>query len=141
MTPRRILFCAVLIGATAAVIGLASGALAAQQVEPVSPLDGVTVPRGESPTFRMQVRGSGQVWVRVCRTRRLSRDGVICAGESLGRARRNGGTHEYKPRYHDFPEFWLNRAGTYYWQGYRVVCDTRGRDCRRQGPVVRFQVG
>jgi hypothetical protein len=109
-------------------------------ITPISPAAGDEVPKGEAPTFRARVRGGGQVWVRVCSSARKDRDGVICDRLALGRAtRRNGGVYAFKPRFRDFPGFWLNRPGTYHWQAYRLACVKS--DCRAEGPIVRFRVG
>jgi hypothetical protein len=108
-------------------------------IVPLAPLPGSSVARGRAPVFRMHVRGPGQVWVHVCRSGKRSRAGIICAHASLGRARAaGGGVYRYKPLFYDFPSFWLNRPWTYYWQAVRIHCVRR--DCRQQGPVVRFRV-
>ena len=111
-------------------------------VTPVSPQEGDTVPKGEVPTFSVRARGGGEVFVRVCASRAKRRDGLICARESVGRARRGeGGVHRYRPRFHDFPGYWLNRPGTYYWQAHRIRCERRRtKDCRQEGPVMSIEV-
>jgi hypothetical protein len=122
----------------------AAGALAATRhgVTPVSPKAGYSVPMGIAPTFSVRARGGGEVFARVCRSRARRRDGLICAEESVGRATRGrGGVFRYRPRYHDFPGFWLNRPGTYYWQAHRIRCERRRtRDCRQEGPVSELRV-
>jgi hypothetical protein len=120
----------------------AAPALAATKhgITPLTPRAGDEVPKGRAPTFRARVHGSGQVWVRVCSSARKDRNGVICDRLALGRATRHkGGIYEFRPRFHDFPDFWLNRPGTYHWQAYRLACV--GSDCRAEGPIVRFSVG
>ena len=58
---------------------------------------------------------------------------------SGGRATRGGDRiYTYKPKFYDFPQFFANRPGRYYWQGTRISC--QGTDCRQEGPVVRFTV-
>ena len=88
----------------------------------------------------MRARGSGQVWVHVCKTKRQNADGVICSKESIGRARKRDGVFRYKARFFDFPGFWLNTPGTYYWQAHRISCEGDLSDCRQEGPIVRFRV-
>jgi hypothetical protein len=130
----RVLLCVLV-----ALLAGPGAASAAGGIVPLAPLAGSSVPRGHAVTFRMHVSGPGQVWVHVCRSGKRSRAGIICARESVGRARRGrDGVYRYKPRMYDFPGFWLNRPGTYYWQAYRIHCVRR--DCRQQGPVVRFRV-
>jgi len=122
--------------ALVAVLVLAGSATAASGIHPLAPKS--AVPRGKTPTFRMKVNGKGAVYVRICRSK-AKRGGVICAAEGIGRARRgSGGIYTYKPKFYDFPQFFANRPGTYYWQGTRISC--QGTDCRQEGPVVRFTV-
>jgi len=97
------------------------------------------VPKGESPILRMRVKGEGEVWVHVCRSKKQGPRGVICGKLAVGRATRRGDAYEFKPKVYDFPGFWLNRKGTYYWQAFRVACTKS--DCRQEGKVVRFRVG
>ena len=40
------------------------------------------------PTFKMRVKGAGQVWVHVCKSKKKNADGVICSDESIGRAKK-----------------------------------------------------
>ena len=110
-------------------------------ITPLAPKAGSSVPAGKSPTFRMRANGPGQVWVHVCKSKRKNADGVICTEESIGRATKKGGVFRYKPRFFDFPEFWLNSPGTYYWQAHRIDCAGDISDCRQEGPIVRFRVG
>jgi hypothetical protein len=118
-----------------------AAALAAGGVRPLSPAAGATLAVGRPATFRMRVQGPGEVHVRVCRSRRRNRSGLICAREDLGRARRaGGGVYVYRARVYDFPSYWLERRGTYYWQAYRVDCRSLS-DCFRPGPIRRVRVG
>ena len=122
--------------ALVALLVLAGSATAASGIHPLAPKS--AVPSGETPTFRMKVNGKGAVYVRICRSK-AKRGGVICAAEGIGRARRgSGGIYTYKPKFYDFPQFFANRPGRYYWQGTRISC--QGTDCRQEGPVVRFTV-
>jgi hypothetical protein len=118
-----------------------SPAFAASGITVVSPKSGATVAAGESPTFKMRVKGAGQVWVHVCKSKKKNADGVICSEESIGRAKKKGGTYQYKPKFFDFPEFWLNSPGTYYWQAHRIQCEGNINDCLQEGPIVKFKVG
>jgi len=122
-------------------LATASPAVAASGITILSPKSGATVAAGESPTFKMRVKGAGQVWVHVCKSKKKNADGVICSEESIGRAKKKGGTYQYKPKFFDFPEFWLNSPGTYYWQAHRIRCEGDIDDCLQEGPIVRFKVG
>lgn len=129
----------------AALAATAAIAVAATRngVTPVSPKAGDTVPEGKAPTFSVRARGGGEVYVHVCRSKARRADGLICSTESVGRAKRgSGGLYRYRPTFHDFPGFWLNRPGTYYWQAHRIRCENRRtKDCRQEGPVSSLKVG
>jgi hypothetical protein len=120
---------------------LAPASLAASGITPLSPKSGATVPMGTSPTFKLRVKGSGQVWVHVCKSKKKDSEGVICSTESIGRAKKKGGVFQYKPKFYDYPTFWLNSPGTYYWQAHRIACEGGTSDCRQEGPIVKFKVG
>jgi hypothetical protein len=126
-----------------ALLGLpAASAFGAGGITPLVPKRGDVVPAGERPTFKLSVRGPGQVWVHVCRSPHKDRVGLICGRESVGRAhRKRGHRFTYRPKLFDYPEFWLNSPGTYYWQAHRIACENGVEDCRIEGPVVRFKVG
>jgi hypothetical protein len=127
--------------ATGALLATAVPALAASGITPVSPKSGATVPAGKSPTFKMRVKGAGQVWVHVCKSKKKNGDGVICSDESIGKAKKKGSLHQYKVKFFNFPEFWLNTPGTYYWQAHRIQCEGDIDDCLQEGPIVKFKVG
>jgi hypothetical protein len=133
----------ILLAALATLAAGAAPAYALNGVTPISPKRGDTVPAGKSPTFKMKIVGDHNgVFVHVCKSRRKDDDGMICNDELIGKAKKKRGTrYQLKPRFYDFPEFWLNNAGTYYWQAYRTACDAGIDDCRSEGPVVKFKVG
>ena len=123
-------------------LALAATAIGATKngVTPVAPKAGSTVALGKSPTFKIRVNGPGTVWVHVCKRKRVDKEGVLCHKESIGQAKKRQGLFRYKPKFFDFPAFWLNNAGTYYWQAHRISCEGSD-DCRQEGPIVRFKVG
>jgi hypothetical protein len=118
----------------------AASALAATKngITPLAPKGGTSVPAGTSPVFRVRANGPGQVWIHVCKKKKKLRGGVICSKESIGRAKKKNGAFEYKPKFFDYPEFWLNSPGRYYWQAHRIACNAK--DCQQEGPIVRFRV-
>jgi hypothetical protein len=109
-------------------------------VTPIAPKAGASVPVGSTPTFRARARGGGTVWVHVCKSKRKDRFGVICHKADIGQMKRRGGEYRYTSKFFDFPEFWLNSPGTYYWQAHRIKCSTGSTDCRKEGPIIRFRV-
>jgi hypothetical protein len=109
-------------------------------ITPISPKRGDSVPAGKRPTFKLRYSGPGKIYVHVCKSRKKDEVGLICSKESIGKARKDDGRASYKAKYFDFPEFWLNNPGTYYWQAHRISCENGIEDCRIQGPIVKFTV-
>jgi len=108
-------------------------------ITPVAPKAGTSVPQGKAATFRMKVAHPGAgVFVNVCKSKHKDKDGVICSKVTILQAKKHKGTWEAKQKFFDFPAFWLNNPGTYYWQAYATTCN--GGDCKAEGPVVRFKV-
>jgi hypothetical protein len=60
------------------------------------------------------------------------------------RVKGKGVVYTFTPEKFTFPEYYLNRAGTYYWQAYRIFCirirNRRAFDCIQEGPIRKFQV-
>ena len=121
-------------------IAPAASAATKNGVTPLAPKAGSSVPAGKSPTFKLRAKGGGQVYVHVCKSKRRDKDGLICHKADIGRAKKSGGIYRYKPTFYDFPAFWLNTPGTYYWQAHRIQCNTSITDCRQEGPIVKFKV-
>lgn len=141
--PRLLSVLAVVLCALAgAGAALAARPASRHGVTPLAPADGATIPRGKSPTFRVLARGGGKVFVRVCRSPKQRSNGLICAREMVGMARRSRiGVYRYRPPFRDYPGFWLNQPGTYHWQAHRVRCERRRtKDCRQEGPVLSLTV-
>jgi hypothetical protein len=137
---RRII---AILALSVSLAGVAPSAHAAtlNGITPLAPKAGETVPAGQSPTFEMRVQGPGEVFVHVCTSEEKDSDGVICSESQIGRAKKSGSTYSFKPEFFDFPEFWLNTSGTYYWQAHRISCDAGINDCLQEGPIVTFKVG
>jgi hypothetical protein len=112
-------------------------------ITPKSPKAGSTIPVGKRPTMKGKVKGKGQVYVYVCKSRKKDDDGLICTDEAIKRAKKKNGKFSVKLPFFDFPEFWLNSPGTYYWQAHRIACIAGSdlKDCRQEGPIVKIKVG
>jgi hypothetical protein len=108
-------------------------------ITPLSPKPGAQVPAGKSPLFRMRVTGPGSVWVHVCKSGKRGKHGTIC-GKEIGEASKSGDEYRFRPKFFDFPGFWLNQPGVWHWQAFRIDCEGRTGDCLQEGPVVRFRV-
>ena len=130
------------IATLASILLLAPAAFGATKngITPIAPKQGDSVPAGKRPTFKLRYSGPGQIYVHVCKSRKKNSEGLICSDESIGRAKKKSGRAKYRPRFFDFPEFWLNSPGTYYWQAHRISCEDGIDDCRIEGPVVKFKV-
>ncbi len=139
MTPR--LMAGALVAGVLLVLAPSASAQSAKGITVLSPKAGTTVAVGSRPTFKMRVKGPGQVWVHVCKSKKKDADGVICTDEMIDRAKKKGRNYQVKAKFFDFPEFWLNSPGTYYWQAHRIDCAGDPSDCRQEGPIVRFKVG
>ena len=108
-------------------------------ITPLAPKRGTSVPAGKAAVFRMKVRDPGAgVFVHVCKSKHRNNKGVICHKVTIGQAKKKNGVYEFKQKFFDFPEFWLNNPGRYFWQAYSTICS--GSDCYAEGPVVRFRV-
>ena len=130
-----------LIIAGSLAIPSAASAATKHGVTPLAPKAGTSVPVGKSPTFKMRIRGKGSVFVHVCKSKKKGKDGRICHKADIGQARKRGRIFRYKPKFFDFPAFWLNTPGTYYWQAFRIACEGGNlSDCYQEGPIVKFRV-
>jgi hypothetical protein len=124
----------------ALLIPASASAASKHGITPLAPKAGKSMPSGKSVTFRLRVRGRGHVFVHVCRVKKKNKNGVICPNAAGGRARKKGGSYRYTSTFADFPAFWLNHPGTYYWQAHRIACEGSLSDCRQEGPIVKFRV-
>ena len=133
------------VAALAALLLLAApaGAVTKNGITPVTPKAGDTIPSGRAFVFKLNVKGpSAGTFVQVCKSKRRDADGIICSKAAIGKAKhKQGSRYEYKAKFYDFPGFWLNSPGTYYWQAYRTHCDAGISDCKAEGPIVKFKVG
>ena len=135
-----------LILATAALLAVPSVAAAATKngITPTSPKAGKSIPAGKRPTLKGRVNGPGQIYLHVCKNKKKDSDGIICSdptkAETIQKAKRSGSRFSVKPRLYNFPEFWLNAPGTYYWQVYRIACEGGTSDCRQEGPITKVKV-
>jgi hypothetical protein len=130
-----------------AIVGIAAAAPAAfaasqHGITPASPKAGSTQPVGTSPTFKAKVVGEGTVWLHVCKSNKKNGKGVICHKAVIVQMKKKSGSFQVKPKFYDYPAFWANNAGTYYWQAHRIACENGDTsDCLQEGPVVKFKLG
>ena len=141
-TPLRRRLAAATVAAALAVAPAYAVAATRNGVTPTAPKAGASVKKGQSVTFRGTVKGSGPIFVHVCKSaKRSQKEGTICFTETIGEAKKKGRSFSYTQKAFAFKEYWLNTPGTYYWQAHRIVCEKGNvRDCRQEGPVVKFRV-
>ena len=124
-------------------LALAGPAAAATKngITPLAPKAGTSVPSGKAASFRMRVSDPGAgVFMHVCKSNKRDKQGMICKKATILQAKKKNGVFQAKQTFYDFPAFWLNNPGTYYWQAYRIECRSGSSDCKQEGPVVRFKV-
>jgi hypothetical protein len=139
MLSRRLI--ALITTGAVAVAAPAALAVTKHGITPLSPKAGGSVAAGKAATFKMRAKGGGQVYVHVCKSAKKDKKGVICSKEAIFRAhRKTGSVYTGKAKFYDYPAFWLNNPGTYYWQAHRISCEG-SNDCRQEGPIVKFKVG
>lgn len=138
MRITRLLAAALLV---AAAIATTAFAATKNGITPVSPKAGGKVALGKSATFTFKSVGEGTAWVHVCKSAKKNSKGVICNKQFIGQAKKRGKNFKATQKFFDYPAFWLNNAGTYYWQAHRIDCSADLDDCLIEGPVVKFKVG
>ena len=126
---------------TALALAGPASAVTKNGITPLAPKAGTSVPAGKAATFRMRVNDPGAgVFMHVCKSKKKDKDGMICKKATILQAKKKKGVFQAKQTFYDFPAFWLNNPGTYYWQAYRIECHSGSSDCKQEGPVVRFRV-
>ncbi len=128
-----------------AVFAITATAVAASKngIQPLTPKKGAKVATGSRPTFKGKVSGEGVIYVHVSKSKKTDSKGLIGTDGTLEKAKRkSNGTFSLKADFYDFPEFWLNSPGTYFWQAHRISCENGNiKDCLQEGPIVKFKVG
>ena len=126
---------------TALALAGPASAVTKNGITPLAPKAGTSVPAGKAATFRMRVSKPGAgVFMHVCKSKKKDKEGMICKKATILQAKKRKGVFQAKQTFYDFPAFWLNNPGTYYWQAYRIECHSGSSDCKQEGPVVRFRV-
>jgi hypothetical protein len=140
-SPSRVARTLALTAFTALVLAVPASAATKNGITPLAPKAGTSVPSGKAATFRMRVSDPGSgVFLHVCKSNKKNKEGMICKKATLLQAKKRKGVFVAKQPFFDFPAFWLNNPGTYYWQAYRIECFSGSSDCKQEGPVVRFKV-
>ena len=134
---RRLLVLVIALTALCSSVALAA---TKHGITPKTPKKGATVDAGSRPTFKGRFKGPGQIYVYVSKSKKTDKDGLIGKDAMIQKARKSGKTFKTKAKFFDYPKFWLNSPGTYYWQAHRIECGEDGADCQQEGPIVKFKV-
>ena len=135
-----------LLLALAALLAVPTVALGATKhgITPTSPKAGATIPVGKRPTIKGKVKGQGQVYVHVCKSKKKDKDGLIChdGGHPEGqeeerqvqRTSRSSSTSPSSGSTRRAPTTGRRTAS-------RAIVGSDLSDCRQEGPIVKFKVG
>ena len=131
---------AAIVIATLAVTVPAGGATK-NGITPKAPKKGAKIDVGSRPVFKGRVNGPGKIFVYVSKSRKRDGDGLIGGDQMNQKAKRTSKSFRTKAKFNDFPEFWLNSPGTYYWQAFRTLCTVGNTDdCSLESPITKIKV-
>jgi hypothetical protein len=132
----------VAVGVGLALVSPAGAGAAAPKL--ITPKAGATVAIGARPAFKVRDSSAAakkyKIFITISTTRKTTRNGDLkrtSVGTFTGTTRK-GDVFTYKPPAYDFPTWFLARAGTYYWQAYRIDCAVEG--CHIQSKIRSFKV-
>ena len=90
----------------------------------LEPSNAVTLPTGVAPLFRIRTFAEDRyLWLYVSRSPARDATGMIDKDveiEPFAQSASDPAVWEAKPEFFDYPAFWMNTPGTYYWQPYRI---------------------
>ena len=121
---RRLRYVLVAAAAVAlVVIGGASSETSDIAPQLLTPSSGATFKSGTSIAFRIRAdaSGLGSLWLHVSKSPTVTRTcGTIGYDTEIEpfKATSDPAVFEAKPRFFDYPGFWMNTPGTYYWQAH-----------------------
>ena len=142
--PRRIR--RLLVTTTLAVAVLAPGAAGAASPTQISPRSGALLALGSQPSFKVRDGSAAArrygVFIRISTSKRRRANGDL-RSTSIGtfaKMRRRASVFSYTPKDYSFPTWFMARAGTYYWQAYRIDCSTGNSSCHVHTRIRSFRV-
>ena len=134
-----------LLIATALTLSLAApGTASAASPTQIAPKRGSVLTAGSQPTFKVRDTSASArkygVFVTVSTSKRLTRTGDLKKTDigTFAKTKRRGSVFSYKTPLYTFPTWFMVRAGTYYWQAFRIDCAVRG--CHVHTKVRSFKV-
>jgi hypothetical protein len=122
--------------------GVAAGASPAQ----IAPKRGSALALGSQPTFKVRDTSAAarkyNVFVTVSTSKTPSRSGDLRKTQigTFAEMHRRGSTYSYKTPVYNFPTWFMVRAGTYYWQAFRIDCRVAPHGCHVHSKIRSFKV-
>lgn len=136
----------VLVATTLALGLLAPAAADAARPAQISPRGGALLALGSQPLFKVRDGTAAarryDVFLTISTSKRRKRNGDL-KRTSIGTfasMRRRGTVFRYRPPDYSFPTWFMARAGTYYWQAYRIDCSTGNSSCHVHTRIRSFRV-
>lgn len=148
--PRRSSLTLAVLCAALALVALAPAAYADVAPKLRAPGEGKTLAVGSEPIFKVLDRGQAyqrKVWLTISSSKKRDRYGQLKRGKFgtfTSMTRKRGALYTYQPEDFTFPEWFMNRAGTYYWQAFHINCDVSNssrNSCNVYSRVRSFVVG
>ena len=122
-----------------------AGAVTKNGITPSRRRPATRSPSGRAFVFKLNVQGPERraPSCTVCKSKRKDADGIICheGDDRQGRSTSTARASSTRRKFFDFPGFWLNSPGTYYWQAYRIALRRGHLGLPAEGPIVKFKVG
>lgn len=110
----------------------------------LTPKAGAKVAIGSRPSFKVRDASAAaqkyKIFITISTTRKTKKNGDLKqtnVGTFTGTTRKKA-VFTYKPPQYTFPTWYLARAGTYYWQAYRIDCAVQG--CHVHSKIRSFKV-
>jgi hypothetical protein len=130
------------IGSALMLAGPATAGAAAPKL--ITPKAGATVAIGSQPPFKVRDGSAAakkyKIFITISTTRKTKKNGDLkqTSVGTFAATTRKGDVFTYKPPAYSFPTWFLARAGTYYWQAYRIDCAVQG--CHVHSKTRSFKV-
>ena len=111
----------------------------------VAPKPRAVLALDSQPTFKVRDGSAAarryKVWIRISTTKKRTRKGELRETEvgTFAQMKRKGKVHRYTAPDLDFDTWFMDRAGTYYWQAYRIDC-AASKSCRVFTKIRSFKV-
>ena len=99
---------------------------------------------GSEPTFKVrdtsQAAKQYRLYITISTSKKTKKNGDLKQTKvgTFTSTTRKRNTFTYKAPDYSFPEWFMNRAGKYYWQAYHIDCNVKG--CHVHSKIRSFRV-